>query len=265
MCEPDCIKYVGGATFTCSDTARAKAMVKRTYDAAVELFAYLCKKYGLNPLADGVIISHREGHARGIASNHGDPEHLWSQLKTGYTMDGFRKAVKAAIGNGTAAQPEPKPDPKPGTAFYYVQSGAFSVKANADAQAQKLKAKGFDVLVKKVGSLYKVQTGAFSVKANADAQLAKLKAAGFDAFVTTNGGTVSGAPSAPQGFKTGDKVKCNAGVTKFSDGANMASWVPSALLYVRAVESGGKILLVSTEPTKPVYTGRVKASDVHKV
>ena len=31
----------------------AKAMVKRTYDAAVELFAYLCKAYNLNPLADG--------------------------------------------------------------------------------------------------------------------------------------------------------------------------------------------------------------------
>ena len=58
----------------------------------------LCKKYGLNPLEDGVIISHREGHSRGIASNHGDPEHLWTQLGMGYTMDGFRKAVKAAMG-----------------------------------------------------------------------------------------------------------------------------------------------------------------------
>ena len=46
---------------------------KRTYEAAVELFAFLCKEYGLNPLADGVIISHKEGHARGIATNHGDP------------------------------------------------------------------------------------------------------------------------------------------------------------------------------------------------
>ena len=35
--------------------------MKKTYEAAVELFAYLCKLYGLNPTADGVIISHREG------------------------------------------------------------------------------------------------------------------------------------------------------------------------------------------------------------
>ena len=36
MCEPDCIKYTGGTTFTCSDTTKAKEMVKRTYEAAVE-------------------------------------------------------------------------------------------------------------------------------------------------------------------------------------------------------------------------------------
>lgn len=57
----------------------------------------LCKKFHLDPLADGVIISHKEGHSRGVASNHGDPEHLWTQLGMGYTMDGFRRAVKAAM------------------------------------------------------------------------------------------------------------------------------------------------------------------------
>lgn len=97
MCEPACIKYTGGANFTCSDTAAAKAAAKRTYETAVELFAMLCKKFQLDPLANGVIISHKEGHSRGVASNHGDPEHLWNQLHMGYTMDGFRRAVKAAM------------------------------------------------------------------------------------------------------------------------------------------------------------------------
>ena len=105
MCEPACIKYTGGATFTCSDPAAAKAAVTRTYNAAVELFAMLCKQFGLDPLKDGVILSHKEGCARGIASNHGDPEHLWNQLQTGYTMDGFRKAVKAAMGAGGVTTP----------------------------------------------------------------------------------------------------------------------------------------------------------------
>ena len=97
MCEPACIRYTSGSSFTCSDMAAAKAVVKRTYEAAVELFAMLCGQYKLNPMADGVIISHREGHSRGIASNHGDPEHLWQGLGMGYTMDGFRRAVKAAM------------------------------------------------------------------------------------------------------------------------------------------------------------------------
>ena len=97
MCEPACIKYTSGANFTCSDPAVAKAAVKRTYEAAVELFAMLCEKFSLDPMKDGVILSHKEGHARGIASNHGDPEHLWTQLGMPYTMDTFRKAVKAKL------------------------------------------------------------------------------------------------------------------------------------------------------------------------
>ena len=101
MCEPACIKYTGGANFICSDPAIAKAAATRTYNAAVELFAMLCKQFGLDPLKDGVIISHREGAARGIASNHGDPEHLWNQLGMGYTMNTFRAAVKAAMGGST--------------------------------------------------------------------------------------------------------------------------------------------------------------------
>ena len=45
---------------------------------------------------DGVIISHHEGNQRGIASNHGDVEHIWN--KFGLTMDQFREDVKKAMG-----------------------------------------------------------------------------------------------------------------------------------------------------------------------
>ncbi len=127
MCEPACIRYTAGSNFTCSDMATAKAVAKRTYEAAVELFAYLCKKYSLDPLADGVVISHKEGHSRGIASNHGDPEHLWVQLGMGYTMDGFRKAVKAAMGG----KQETTGNPETARGWYRVR------KAWADASSQK--------------------------------------------------------------------------------------------------------------------------------
>lgn len=106
MCEPACIRYTGGACFTCSNVEEARAAVKRTYDSAVQLFAELCERFRFDPLADGVILSHEEGHKRGIASNHGDPVHLWDQLNMGYTMDGFRKAVKAAM-SSAAVPAEP--------------------------------------------------------------------------------------------------------------------------------------------------------------
>lgn len=99
MCEPSTISYTGGSSWKENgDGTNTKATVLRTYHSAVQLFAYLCGEFNLNPLADGVIISHSEGYKRGIASNHGDVEHIWN--KFGLTMDQFRKDVAAAK-NGT--------------------------------------------------------------------------------------------------------------------------------------------------------------------
>lgn len=77
--------------------AEAAEQIAGTYHAAVELFAQLCGVYGLDPLADGVIIGHAEGHRRGMASNHADPEYLWNVYGMGYTMDGFRRNVYAEM------------------------------------------------------------------------------------------------------------------------------------------------------------------------
>lgn len=108
MCEPSNIRYTGGASFNCSDMDAARAVVKRTYDAAVELFAFLCRKFQLDPLADGVIISHKEGHDRGLASGHSDPTHLWDGVKSGYTMDGFRQDVLLAMSRVTLPDTDTK-------------------------------------------------------------------------------------------------------------------------------------------------------------
>lgn len=99
MTEPDCIRYIGGASFVCSDWKRAIAQVTGTYNTAVALFAQLCTQFGLDPNKD--IISHAEASAMGIGTDHADPEHLWRQLGMGYTMDGFRAdvAAKMAAGN----------------------------------------------------------------------------------------------------------------------------------------------------------------------
>jgi GH24 family phage-related lysozyme (muramidase) len=112
MCEPSCIHYTGGASFDCSNMEAAMQVVKRTYDTAVELFAYLCKKFGLNPLEDGVIISHKEGHDRKLATGHGDPDHLWGGLHCEYTMDGFRQAVAEKMKMEIVEVTEPEAEEK---------------------------------------------------------------------------------------------------------------------------------------------------------
>ena len=100
MTEPATIKYTGGSNWTeTGEGESTKNHVLATYRYAVELFAHLCQQFRLDPLADGVVISHSEGCKRGIASNHGDVEHLWS--KFGLTMAQFRKDIKAAMEGST--------------------------------------------------------------------------------------------------------------------------------------------------------------------
>jgi hypothetical protein len=111
----------------------ATEIVERTYESAVELFAHLCREYGLNPLAEGVILSHSEGYKKGLASNHGDPEHLWKGLKLPYTMDGFRQDVKSIMT----------------PTIYRVQVGAFQQEQNAKNLLAELKRAGFDGFITK--------------------------------------------------------------------------------------------------------------------
>ena len=96
MTEPASIVYTGhGAEWRDLNPEATEAHVRGTYAAAVQLFAQLCARFALNPLADGVIISHAEGRMRGVASPHADPAHLWNAF--GLTMDMFRRDVYNAM------------------------------------------------------------------------------------------------------------------------------------------------------------------------
>lgn len=116
MCESKHIKYTGGAKFSVIDKAKAQADARRAYNSAVELFAYLCEAYAIDP--ETGIVSHREGGKQGIASGHVDPEHYWHGLDLPYTMDGFRAAVKAKVDKEDV--------------IYRVQVGAFKNRAYAE-------------------------------------------------------------------------------------------------------------------------------------
>ena len=75
----------------CEDGLEDASYFKAVYQEAVELTASLCKEHNLDPLADGVVICHKEGYQRGVASNHSDVLHWFP--KFGKTMDDFRGDV----------------------------------------------------------------------------------------------------------------------------------------------------------------------------
>ena len=95
MCESSAIRYISGINIEVLDAAKARADCERTYKAAVELFAFLCKMFALDPMTK--ICSHKEGYYMGIASGHQDPEHYWRGVGMPYTMDKFRSDVKNKV------------------------------------------------------------------------------------------------------------------------------------------------------------------------
>lgn len=117
----------------CEDGLTDPAYFGKVYQEAVELTAYLCKEYGLDPAAAGVVICHSEGHERGIASNHGDVMHWFPQH--GKSMDTFRADVKAAMGG---AKETPKKKPAAATAkrldpakdFNKAKAGTYEVRSS---------------------------------------------------------------------------------------------------------------------------------------
>ena len=81
----------------CEDGLADPAYFAQVYQTAVELTAMLCKEYGLDPMADGVVICHQEGYQRGVASNHGDVLHWFPRF--GKSMDDFRADVARTMDN----------------------------------------------------------------------------------------------------------------------------------------------------------------------
>lgn len=96
MTEPATIKYTGGANWIeLGDGSGTKAHVLSTYKHAVDFYAYMAKIFGFDPMKSDCLMSHHEGNIKGIASNHGDVEHIWS--KYGLSMVQFRKDVQKVM------------------------------------------------------------------------------------------------------------------------------------------------------------------------
>lgn len=82
----------------CEDDLNNEEYFNKVYAEAVELFAYLCKMYNLNPLTD--IICHSEGFSKGIASNHSDVMHWFPKFNK--SMNNFRTDVNNMMANASS-------------------------------------------------------------------------------------------------------------------------------------------------------------------
>lgn len=87
----------------CEDALSDAAYFTEAFNVAIELCAYLCKKYSI-PVTN--IVSHKEAHTQGYASNHGDCDNWLA--KFGRNMEWLRSQVCTKYGLVTATEKEPE-------------------------------------------------------------------------------------------------------------------------------------------------------------
>jgi N-acetylmuramoyl-L-alanine amidase len=161
----------------CEDDTLGANYAKETYNVAVKLFAHLCKSYDI-PVEN--IWSHNEANAKGYASGHVDPEHWWKKVKSGLTMDGFRKDVAALLGGEKTKEQLPA---EASASRYVAQVGAFTLKKNSTYKLNALKSAGYNnAFVELENGWWKVRLGPYTKK-NAEKQVAKLEKDGFSAII----------------------------------------------------------------------------------
>ncbi len=120
----------------CEDGLTDEQYFNAAFDCAAEFCAYLCREFKLT--VDS-ICSHKEAHARGYASNHGDPEN-WL-VKFGKTMEWFRDKVSALLGEAE------------NSSVYRVQVGAFTNREYAEKLLEELKNDGYSGFIVKAENI----------------------------------------------------------------------------------------------------------------
>ena len=85
----------------CEDALDDEAYYSQVMSEAKELCARWCREFNIPPEN---VVSHREAHARGYASNHGDIDHWLGRF--GDNMDGFRADVSALISANGGEEPD---------------------------------------------------------------------------------------------------------------------------------------------------------------
>ncbi len=123
----------------CEDGLTDKTYFEKAFDVAAQFCAYLIQQFPKITLDS--VVSHKEAHALGFASNHGDPENWLSKFS--HDMNWFRNNVKTYLNHADNDSGNIK--------VYRVQKceqlAAFSSFQYAKNYADNLKADGIDVII----------------------------------------------------------------------------------------------------------------------
>lgn len=229
----------------CEDALTDKAYFDKVYKEAVEITAYLCKMYNLNPKGTvtkngvkvPVILDHTTSCSLGFGSNHGDVKHWFSRY--GKTLDDVRNDVAKLMGESDSAPSTPSTPTTPSTSTMYRVRKTWK-----DAASQK---------------------GAYTVLENAK-KCCDQAGAGY--YVFDNDGKViypvassTPAPSTPipeKELKVGDVIKLTSNAT-YVGGKTIPSWVFKSTLYFRGYR--GEDVIFSTLKSGAI-TGVVKKSHI---
>ena len=231
----------------CEDSLTDKAYFDKVYKEGVEITAYLCKMYNLNPkgtvTVNGVkvpvILDHQTSYQLGMGGNHGDVQHWFKRY--GKTLDDVRNDVAKLLGEDSTTTPPTETTPsQPSTSkvLYRVrkswkdaasQKGAYSVLENAKKCCDQ------------AGSGYYVFDG--------DGKVVYPKPAAT---------TTPSTPTVPDNLKPGDVIKLVSGAT-YVDGKAIPGWVFKSTLYCRGFR--GDDVVFSTLKTGAV-TGVVKKTSI---
>lgn len=220
----------------CEDALTDKDYFNKVYTEAVEITAYLCNMYNLNPkgtvtyngVTVPVILDHSTSCSLGLGSNHGDVMHWFK--KYGKTLDDVRNDVAALLGSSTTSSST--------TTTTTTTSTLYRVRKSwTDAASQK---------------------GAYGVLENAK-KCCDQAGDGYYVFDADGNVVYPTESSIPAILKEGDVIKLVDGAT-YWNGAAIPSWVFKKTLYCRGFRGTDNVIF-STLKTGAI-TGIVKKTSI---
>lgn len=255
----------------CEDNLSDANYFNKVYNEAVELTAYLCKKYGLNPygnvmvsgVAIPVLTCHADAHKLGFGSGHSDINHWFP--KYGKSMQTVRDDVAKLLANSSEDTNSPAPStpsvPSDNVKWYRVrkswsdsksQIGAYKVLDNAikackdgyyvfDDSGVVVYPKQTAKPVEPTNELYRVrkswsdagsQLGAFSILDNAK----KACKSGYSVF-DSKGNVVYSAPASTVSKKSVEQLAKEVWQGKWGNGADRRKRLTDAGYDYNAVQT----------------------------